>query len=108
MVELIFLVEKFAPLLAVGHAGFAQHSDIAAGAKSPAFAMVDDHRLDLVVVAPGEQCIDHPETHVEIERMDNLGTVQADMANASGFSDDKIFCHNVPIGGAVPAIRSFA
>ena len=108
MIELIFLIEKLAPLFAIGHAGFAQHGDISAGAKAAALAMVDDHRLDFVIVAPGEQCVNHPETHIEIERMDDLGPVQADMANPPGFSDDEIFCHKFPIGGAVPAIRSCA
>ena len=96
MVELIFLVEKLAPFLAVGHAGFAQHGYVTPGAKTPALAMIDDHRFDFVIVAPCNQRVDHSETHVEVERMDNFRPVQADMANPPVFSDDEIFCHNIP------------
>ena len=102
------MIEKLAALLAVGHPGLAQHRNVAASAKAPTLAMVDDHRFDVVVVAPFQKGVDHPETHVEVERMDHFRPVQADMTDPSGFSDDKIFCHVFPIVGAVPARRSSA
>ncbi len=63
MVEAIFGVEeepRFGPVL---RAALSEHADIAAGAEAAAFAMVDDHGLDRIVIAPFEQRLDHRLAH---------------------------------------------
>src|SRR3546814_7142431 len=76
MVEAIFGVEEGPRFLAVLRAAFREHADIAAGAEAAALAMVDDDRLDRVVIAPREQRIDHRFAHREVERVDRLGTIE--------------------------------
>src|SRR3546814_15352091 len=54
MVEAIFGVEEGPRFLAVLRAAFREHADVAAGAEAAALALVDDDRLDRLVLAPPE------------------------------------------------------
>ena len=93
MVQPIFGVEERACLDPVLGAAFRELADVAAGAEAAAFAVIDDHRLDTIVAAPFQQCFDHRLAHREVQRVDRLGTVERDAANAAGLRDENIFGH---------------
>src|SRR3546814_15453559 len=80
MVEALFGVEEGPRFLAVLRAALREHADVAAGAEAAALAMVDDDRLDRVVIAPREQRIDHRLAHREVERVGRLGTIERNAA----------------------------
>src|SRR3546814_19610096 len=93
MVEAIFGVEEWARFRAVFRAAFRKHADVAASAEAAALAMVDDHRLDGVVIAPREQRIDHRFAHREVERVDRLGAIERNAADANVGRGDDVFGH---------------
>src|SRR3546814_9817415 len=91
MVEAIFGVEEGPRFLAVLRAAFREHADVAAGAEAAALAMVDDDRLDRVVIAPREQRIDHRFEHSEVARVARLGTIERNAAEADIGRGDDVF-----------------
>ena len=93
MVEAIFGVEELPRLRPVLRAAFREHANVAAGAKAAAFAMVDDHCLDGIVIAPFEQRVDHRPAHRQVERVDRLRTIERQAAGAAVDRNQNIFGH---------------
>src|SRR3546814_15432486 len=65
--------------------------------------MVDDDRRDRVVIAPFQKRVDHRFAHREVERVDRLGTIERNAADADIGRGDEVFGHTKS-----PSRRAFA
>src|SRR5690606_37551113 len=70
-----------------------EHANVAAGAEAAAFAMIDDHRRDGIVIAPLQKRVDHRFAHGEVERVDRLGAIERDAADPHFCRDQNVFGH---------------
>ena len=89
MVELVFLVEETPPGFAiVGERRLAQQVDVTARAEAAPFGMVDDHGLDGIVIAPGQQRLGHGMVHALRQGVDRLGAVEREKTRRAFLADD--------------------
>ena len=96
VIELILVVEEFAARhAAIVQRRVAQEGDIAAGAKAAPFRMVEDHRFDRVVVSPFGERPAHRVDHLQRQRVQRLGPVQGNMADAAVAVNVKLVGHTL-------------
>ncbi|MNL10649.1 hypothetical protein D3C87_1314560 [compost metagenome] len=94
MVQLILGLEEGLGLRRIPRPALGDHADVAPGAETALARMVDQHRLHGVVATPGQQRLDHRLAHGPVQRMDRLGPVQGDAADAAfDAGDDFMFDH---------------
>ncbi|MNS28358.1 hypothetical protein D3C72_603300 [compost metagenome] len=82
MVQLILGLEEGLGLRRIPRPALGDHADVAPGAKTALARMVDQHRPHGVVATPGQQHLNHRLAHAPVQRMDRLGPVQGDAADA--------------------------
>lgn len=80
MVELILIMEEFAPSLAADKCGFLQETNIPARTKAAPFSVINDDARNRIVTSPSLQLRRHRMNHVKRQGVECRWTVKADDA----------------------------
>ena len=94
MVQLILVAEKLpAGFAVIGQRRVAQKVDVAPRTKPAPLGMVDNHAFHAARFAPFQQYFGHCVDHVQRQRMQSRGPVQADNARMPLYPGQDVFGH---------------
>ena len=93
VVEAVFLGEKITQGRVTGHSCLVEEPNVAPCAKGTKCAVLvsapDRDRLDVDIIAPGQQAICQQSHHLQAQRIECFGAVQGDEADpAADFCED--------------------